>query len=100
MEKITFILEALKEYDLFNLAVVGVGYMFIHKKISIVDKAVNQRAEGSPTISDDITEIKGELKLMRVDLTHVKEEVDLHREVDESAFLRIENDIRLINSKI
>ena len=100
MEKITFILESLKEYDLFSLIVVGVGYIFIHKKISIVDKAVNQRPEGCKTISDEVSEINSKVDLISLDLTHVKAEVDLHRDVDEAAFLRIEKDIRLINSKL
>jgi hypothetical protein len=100
MDKFTILLELLKDYDVVSLAVIVMGYLAIHKKIGIVDNAVNQRPEGSATISDDVTTIKNEIKLISVDVKHVKEEVDAHRDIDEAAFLRIENDIRLINSKI
>ena len=100
LEKIEIISTLLKEYDLIRLLFIGVGYLFIHKKISIVDKAVNQRPEGGKTISDEVSEINSKVDLISLDLTHVKAEVDLHRDVDEAAFLRIEKDIRLINSKL
>jgi len=100
MEKMTILLELLKDYDLINLIFIGVGYLFISKKINIVDKAVNQRPEGSQTISDEVTEINGKMDLFQLDMTHVKGEIDEHRAVDEKAFLRIEKDIRLINSKL
>ena len=100
MDKIEIISTLLKEYDLISLLFVGLGYVLIHKKINIVDKAVNQRPEGGKTISDEVTEINNKVDLLSLDLTHVKAEVDTHRDVDEAAFLRIENDIRLINSKL
>tara|TARA_R110000824_G_scaffold204064_1_gene388755 strand:+ start:158 stop:469 length:312 start_codon:yes stop_codon:yes gene_type:complete len=98
MDKLTLLLEVLKDYDLATLIAVGIGYLFIHKKINIVDRAVNQRPVGSATISDDCITIKSELSLIKADLKHVKKEVDAHREVDESAFLRIEEDIREIRN--
>ena len=100
MEKVTVLLELLKDYDAISIVFIVMGYLIINNKISVVDKAVNQRPEGSATISDDVTTIKNDIKLMSADLKHVKEEVDAHRDIDEAAFLRIENDIRLINSKI
>ena len=100
LEKIETISILLKDYDLINLLFIGIGYLFIHKKINLVDRAVNQRPEGSKTISDEVSEINGKLDLLTLDLAHVKDEVDTHRDVDEAAFLRIEKDIRLINSKL
>ncbi len=100
MEYLEFMLEILKEYDLATLIVVVIGYLVISKKISIVDQAVNQRPEGSKTISDEVTEINSKMDLFALDLDHVKNEVDEHRNVDEAAFLRIEKDIRQINGKL
>lgn len=100
MEYLEFMLEILKEYDLATLIVVVIGYLVISKKINIVDKAVNQRPEGSKTISDEVTEINGKMDLFALDLEHVKTEVDEHRSVDEKAFIRIEKDIRQINGKL
>jgi hypothetical protein len=100
MEKFAVILDLLKDYDAVSIVFIVMGYLIINNKISVVDKAVNQRPEGSATISDDVTTIKNDIQLIIVDLKHVKEEVDAHRDIDEAAFLRIENDIRLINSKI
>jgi hypothetical protein len=100
MDKFAVILDLLKDYDAVSIVFIVMGYLIINNKISVVDKAVNQRPEGSATISDDVTTIKNDIQLIIVDLKHVKEEVDAHRDIDEAAFLRIENDIRLINSKI
>jgi hypothetical protein len=100
MEKITVLLELLKDYDLITLAFIGIGYLVIHKKINLVDRAVNQRPEGSKTISDEVSEINGKMDLFQLDLTHVKKEIDEHRSVDEKAFVRIEKDIRDLNRKL
>jgi hypothetical protein len=100
MEKITVLLELLKDYDLITLAFIGIGYLVIHKKINLVDRAVNQRPEGSKTISDEVSEINGKMDLFQLDLTHVKKEIDEHRSVDEKAFIRIEKDIRDLNRKL
>ena len=100
MDELTLLLELLKDYDLISLIVVGLGYSFVHKKINVVDRAVNQRPAGNKTISDEVTEINNKIDLFALDLKYVKKEVDAHRDVDEAAFLRIEKDIRLINNKI
>ena len=100
MDKFTILLELLKDYDVVSLAVIAMGYLALHKKIGIVDKAVNQRPEGSSTISDDVIIIKNEIKTMSADLTHVKADVDAHEIEVLRTFLRIEKDIGLINSKI
>ena len=100
MDKFTILLELLKDYDVVSLAVIGIGYLAIHKKINIVDNAVNKRPAGSSTISEDVIIIKNEIKLMSADLTHVKAEVDAHEIEVLRTFLRIEKDIGLINDKI
>ena len=100
MDKLGILLELLKDYDVVSIAVIGMGYLLLHKKISIVDNAVNQRPEGSSTISDDVIIIKNEIKLISADITHVKAEVDAHEIEVLRTFLRIEKDIGLINDKI
>ena len=92
MEKFAVLLELLKDYDAVSIVFIVMGYLIINNKINIVDKAVNQRPEGSATISDDVTTIKNDIQLMSASLKYVKEEVDAHRDIDEAAFLRIEND--------
>lgn len=100
MEKFLVVLEILKEFD--ALSVVGsvIVYYLLEKRIKAIDKAVNCRAKGEMTISQEVTQINHKIDLFSKDLNHVKEEVDAHRQVDEVAFKRIEKDIRVIATKV
>jgi len=98
--EITAILEVLKNYDAVTIIVGLLIYLGIHKKINIVDKAVNQRPIGSKTISQEVTEINHKLDLFHNDVSHIRKEIDEHRAVDEVAFNDIRKDIRLLASKL
>jgi pyruvate-formate lyase-activating enzyme len=98
--ELTVILEILKEYDAVALIGSAVVYYLLDKKIKGIDKAVNCRAKGEMTISQEVTEINHKLDLFSNDLKHVKKEVDAHRAVDEVAFQRVEKDIRIIANKV
>jgi hypothetical protein len=97
--EIAAIFEILRDYDIVTVIVGLILYVFMNKKIDIVDRAVNQRPKGSKTISDEVTEINHKLDLSRIDLRHVKKEVDAHRLVDEVAFNDIRADIRILANK-
>ena len=94
------LLELTKEYDLLTLLVVGIGWLVVNKRISLVDRAVNHRPDGAKTMSEEVTEINHKIDLFSVDLDYLKKEVDNHRAVDEVAFKRIEKDIRILASKV
>jgi hypothetical protein len=96
MDQITILLELLKDYDLTTILFLVGCYYFIMKKINIVDRAVNQRPQGSKTISDEVSEINHKMDLFSLDLEHVKKEMDEHRSIDEVAFKRIEEDLRTL----
>ena len=74
--EITAILEVLKNYDAVTIIVGLLIYLGIHKKINIVDKAVNQRPAGSKTISEEVTEINHKLDLFHNDVSHIRKEID------------------------
>ena len=97
--ELTNILDILKNYDLTTVFVGIVIYVGLHKKINIVDKAVNQRPFGSKTISQEVTEINHKIDKFGVELGYVKKEIDAHRSVDEVAFNDIRKDIRVLASK-
>lgn len=124
LENIAIIVELVKEYDGFSLLAIIVFYLLVDKRIQIVDKAVNQRPEGTPTISQEVSLINSKLDLMRkealaiikdmkllrkegymrydelkVDIKHISNEIDAHRKVDEVAFMEIAKDIKEINAK-
>lgn len=107
MDKLTLLLEVLKDYDLTTLIAVGIGYLFIHKKINIVDRAVNQRPVGSATVSDDCMSIKSDLHLIKKDIVYIKKIIDKPKGDDDSfnvdflqSMIRIEQDINIINKKL
>ena len=98
--EIAVILEILKEYDAVALIGSAVVYYLLDKKIKGIDKAVNCRAKGELTISQEVTQINHKLDLFANDLKHVKREVDNHRAVDEVAFRDIKKDIRILANKV
>ena len=100
MIELNSILDLLKEYDAINIIVGLIIYVGIHKKINVVDRAVNQRPEGSKTISQEVSEISHKIDLFSKDLLYLKKEIDEHRAIDERAFIDIKKDIRTLANKI
>jgi hypothetical protein len=94
------IIELFDKYQLIDVLVGFLVYVAINKRIQVVDKAVNQRPQGSMTISEEVTQINHKLDQFTLELNHVKKQVDEHRKIDEQSFLRIEKDIRILASKV
>jgi len=90
------ILKTLKEFGLHTIIIGFVAWIVTNKRLQIVDRAINHRPAGSPTISQEVSKISHQLDLFAKDLQYVKKEVDEHRKVDEVSFKRIEQDIRIL----
>tara|TARA_R110000868_G_scaffold95467_1_gene262565 strand:+ start:62 stop:382 length:321 start_codon:yes stop_codon:yes gene_type:complete len=95
------------KFDPITLGVLTLIYFRVYKKLNVLDNAVNNRKEGQNTLSQEVTEIHVKLDKVinkqienEAHIKHTKEQVDLHRNVDEKAFNRIEKDIRSIASKV
>lgn len=94
------LIELLKDYDITTVLIVLVTTYLLNKKITIVDKAVNQRPEGQMTLSQEVSEIHRKVDVLAVEVKHIKKEVDEHRTKDEIIFESLANDISEINIKV
>ncbi len=94
------ILEVLKDYDLVSIAVAVLVYIHINKKLSIVDKAVNNRPIGKNTLSQEVSEIHRKIDVGDVKLTYMVKELDAHRAVDEVEFKSIVEDIKGLHGRV
>jgi hypothetical protein len=94
------LIELLKDYDVTTIIIVLITTYLINKKITIVDKAVNQRPEGQMTLSQEVSEIHRKVDVLAVEVRHIKSEVDEHRTKDEVIFESLANDIKELNQKV
>jgi hypothetical protein len=94
------ILEVLKDYDLVSIAVAVLVYIHINKKLSIVDKAVNNRPIGKNTLSQEVSEIHRKIDVGDVKLSYMVKELDAHRAVDEVEFKSIVEDIKGLHGRV
>jgi hypothetical protein len=94
------ILEVLKDYDLVSIAVAVLVYIHINKKLTIVDKAVNNRPIGKNTLSQEVSEIHRKIDVGDVKLTYMVKELDAHRAVDEVEFKSIVEDIKGLHGRV
>lgn len=99
MEAIQLI-ELLKDYDLTTILAICVVYYLMNNKISIIDKSVNCRPEGSLTLSQEVSEIHRKVDVLAVEVKHVKKEVDEHRKEDEAIITNLTNSINKISKKV
>jgi hypothetical protein len=94
------ILEVLKDYDLVSIAVAVLVYIHINKKLTIVDKAVNNRPIGKNTLSQEVSEIHRKIDVGDVKLSYMVKELDAHRAVDEVEFKSIVEDIKGLHVRV
>lgn len=92
-------LQILEKYDLPTIILGAAFFVYIKRKLMHVDQAVNNRDKGGLTLSQEVSEIHRKVDVQAVEISHIKKEIDLHREVDEKAFLELANDINLIKLK-
>jgi hypothetical protein len=90
----------------------GFGYLLhklilIKKDVDYINKAVNDRGEDELTMSQEIKVIgiqvgklttKTEVQVKEI--AYVKEQIDLHREVDEKTFEQLAEDIAILRDKV
>lgn len=94
------ILEVLKDYDLASIAVGIFVYIHINKKLTVVDKAVNNRPIGEQTLSQEVSEIHRKIDVGDVKLSYMIKEVDAHRAIDELEFKSIAKDIKGLHRRV
>ena len=94
------ILEVLKDYDLASIAVGVFVYIHINKKLTVVDKAVNNRPIGEQTLSQEVSEIHRKIDVGDVELNYMIKEVDAHRAIDELEFKSIAKDIKGLHRRV
>jgi hypothetical protein len=100
-------LTLIKDYDLPTILIGVLAYIYINKKLTVVDNAVNNRPAGSPTLSQEVSEIHRKVDVSAVKQDYITKELDAHRKVDEETFediatdfKKIKGDISSINRKI
>jgi len=106
MELIT-VLELLKDYDI-TTVVVGISiYLLLSKKIKIVDnavnhvdKAVNNRGADELTLSQEVTLIRKELGLFKIDSGQVLKDFKLLRKEGYLVAAELKADINHMTSNI
>lgn len=94
------ILEVLKDYDLASIAIAIFVYIHINKKLTVVDKAVNNRPIGEQTLSQEVSEIHRKIDVGDVKLNYMIKEVDAHRAIDELEFKSIAKDIKGLHRRV
>jgi hypothetical protein len=98
--EIETILTILKDYDLPTIMIGVFVYLHINKKLSVVDKAVNNRAPESLTMSQEVSEIHRKVDVSATKADYMIKELDAHRDVDEKAFLEIGKDIKGLHKRV
>ena len=105
---------ALQKYDLLTVIfVIGLYVWFkhklnqVHKDVKVVDQAVNNRPEGSMTMSQEVSEIHRKVDVQNNELKHVKDDVSfLKSDITKSRiynmerFQSLESDINDVKNEI
>lgn len=94
------LLTLIKDYDLPTILIGVLAYIYINKKLTVVDNAVNNRPAGSPTLSQEVSEIHRKVDVSSVKQDYITKELDAHREVDEVMFKDIARDFKDVKSEI
>jgi chromosome segregation ATPase len=114
MELLALIDSALQKYDLLTVIfVIGLYVWFkhklnqVHKDVKVVDQAVNNRPEGSMTMSQEVSEIHRKVDVQNNELKHVKDDVSfLKSDITKSRiynmerFQSLESDINDVKNEI
>ena len=100
MDLFSLIADLLKEYDIITVGLITTVGVILYKKIMIVDKAVNCRKVGAPTLSQEVSEIHRKVDVLANEIEHIKVDVREHREEDEKIINSLTEDINEINSKL
>tara|TARA_R110000772_G_scaffold123755_3_gene230147 strand:- start:275 stop:595 length:321 start_codon:yes stop_codon:yes gene_type:complete len=99
MELVTM-LEIFRDYDLPTIIIGIFVYVHINKKLTVVDKAVNNRPADSLTLSQEVSEIHRKVEVAGAKTEYIIKEVDAHREVDEKLFAQIGEDIKGLHKRV
>ena len=102
--ELSTILELLEKYDLPTL-ILGVGFfMYIKTKLKQVDKAVNNRAPQSLTLSQEVSEIHRKVDVNATtqarNIEYIKKEIDNNKISSDKQFLSIGKDIKSLNKRV
>lgn len=97
---LTFVEHVITEYNLpVALLILYIGYL-LNKKMSYIDKAVNDRPADSPTLSKEVSEIHRKVDVLANEMTHMKDdihdtrlEIEAHRLEDERVIADFSKDI-------
>jgi hypothetical protein len=98
------ILELLEKYDLPTI-ILGLGFfMYIKTKLKQVDKAVNNRAPQSLTLSQEVSEIHRKVDVNATtqarNIEYIKQEIDSNKISSEKQFSIIGKDIKSLNKRM
>ena len=110
MEIINLLLENSDPLTLSSMVCVyfllGKKIALIKKDVEMIDKAVNNRAAEEMTLSQEVSVIFKKISTISKDLAlydqkvnYVKEQITLHREVDEKTFEQLAKDINNLACK-
>lgn len=94
------LLTILKDYDLPSIIVIVAVYLHINKRLCTVDKAVNDREKGAPTLSQEVSEIHRKVVISATKADYLIKELDSHRDVDEKQFSEIGRDIKGLHKRV
>ena len=102
--ELSTILELLEKYDLPTL-ILGLGFfMYIKTKLKQVDKAVNNRAPQSLTLSQEVSEIHRKVDVNATtqarNIEYIKKEIDNNKISSEKQFSIIGKDIKSLNKRM
>ena len=86
--------------------VLGKKIALIKKDVERIDKSTNHRDEGQITMSQEVSQISTlvsklytKIEVQAAELSHVKTQVDLHRQADEKIFSELASNIELLAKK-
>lgn len=95
------------------IAIIG-GVMYLLTKIKLlqkdvdyINKAVNDRGEDELTMSQEIKIIGIQVNKLNTktevtvkEISHIKHQIDLHRDIDEKTFEKLAEDIAVLSDKV
>ena len=94
------LLTILKDYDLPSIIIIVGVYLHINKRLCTVDKAVNNREKGAPTLSQEVSQIHRKVDVSAIKSDYVIKELDSHRDIDEKQFSEIGRDIKGLHKRV
>ena len=101
--ELSIILEMFQKYDIATVILGLIYFVYINKKLRHVDNAVNNRAKGGLTLSEEVSEIHRKTNIQATqgkNIEYIKKEIESHIKAEEQEFLKIDKEIKNLNKKV